>query len=344
MGMKIPLEFRVSILCAIILGAAVFVCLEFLLVLPFDLLQRYRVLCLVVPIFLALSSGYGVGRLVVVRFLRPIKIITDTANSITHEDLSLRVNIENADEELRPLIASFNDMVSRLEEAFDYIADSSSYIAHELKTPIAIIRGESEFALKKEREKEEYKRVISVSLEETKRMLKIIEDLLLLTKMNYQADVLKFERIDLARFVRIVYEQAKILAVEKKITVDIEIPEDDRKVNGDELHLRRLFLNLVDNAIKFTPPGGRIGIGLTYDGQRARISIKDTGIGIEKENLPKLFDKFFRIEGKIKDSSLSSGLGLSIAQSIAELHGGKISVVSQSGQGSIFTVSLPILP
>ncbi|MDD5518958.1 MAG: ATP-binding protein [Candidatus Omnitrophica bacterium] len=342
--MKIPLEFRVSILCAIILGTAVFVCLEFLLVLPFDLLQRYRVLCLVVPIFLALSFGYGVGRLVVVRFLRPIKIITDTANSITHEDLSLRVNIENADEELRPLIASFNDMVSRLEEAFDYIADSSSYIAHELKTPIAIIRGESEFALKKEREKEEYKRVISVSLEETKRMLKIIEDLLLLTKMNYQADVLKFERIDLARFVRIVYEQAKILAVEKKITVDIEIPEDDRKVNGDELHLRRLFLNLVDNAIKFTPPGGRIGIGLTYDGQRARISIKDAGIGIEKENLPKLFDKFFRIEGKIKDSSLSSGLGLSIAQSIAELHGGKISVVSQSGQGSIFTVSLPILP
>jgi len=174
-------------------------------------------------------------------------------------------------------------------------------------------------------------------------MLKIIEDLLLLTKMNYQPDVLKFERIDLTQFIRIIYEQAKILSSQKKITVNADIPEEAGMVSADELHLRRLFLNLIDNAIKFTPDNGSIGISLKYENQKALVSIVDTGIGIEEENMPKLFEKFFRIEGKTKDSSPSSGLGLSIAQSIAELHGGEISVTSRAGQGSNFSVSIPLL-
>ncbi|MDD5652895.1 MAG: ATP-binding protein [Candidatus Omnitrophica bacterium] len=300
-------------------------------------------LYILIPIPVTLLFGYFVGQIIVIRILRPIKEITDTANNITHEDLSLRVKAENVDEELRCLIEAFNGMVSRLGESFEYITDSSSYIAHELKTPIAIIRGESEFALKKERDKEEYKRVISVSLEETKRMLKIIEDLLLLTKMNYQPDVLKFEQIDLTEFFRIIYEQAKILASKKNITVNTDIPEEAGAVNADELHLRRLFLNLIDNAIKFTPVNGSIGISLKHENQKALVSITDTGIGIEEENMPKLFEKFFRIEGKAKDDAPSSGLGLSIAQSIAELHDGEISVTSRVGQGSNFTVSIPLL-
>ncbi|HPL83042.1 MAG TPA: histidine kinase dimerization/phospho-acceptor domain-containing protein, partial [Candidatus Omnitrophota bacterium] len=178
---------------------------------PADLLQRNKLFCILIPIPLTLLFGYYIGYLIIIRILKPIKKMTDTVKNITHEDLSLRVKAENVDEELGRLIEAFNDMVSRLGESFEYITDSSSYIAHELKTPIAIIRGESEFALKKERDKEEYKRVISVSLEETKRMLKIIEDLLLLTKMNYQPDVLKLEQIDLTQFIRIIYEQAKIL-------------------------------------------------------------------------------------------------------------------------------------
>jgi signal transduction histidine kinase len=234
-------------------------------------------------------------------------------------------------------------MVSRLGESFEYITDSSSYIAHELKTPIAIIRGESEFALKKDRDKDEYKRVISLSLDETKRMLKIIEDLLLLTKMNYQPDVLKFSQIELTQFMEIIYEQAKILAFPKNITVKIDLPQETAMINADELHLRRLFLNLIDNAVKFTPNKGRVDINLTYEKQKAIVSIIDTGIGIEKENLPKLFDKFFRIDQTVKDTEPSSGLGLSIAQSIAELHDGEISVISRVGQGSKFIVSLPII-
>ncbi|MDD4434408.1 MAG: ATP-binding protein [Parabacteroides sp.] len=337
------IKLKIGILYASILGAALSVYVAFLFIAPADLLQRNKLLYILIPIPITLLFGYFIGRVIVVRILRPIKEITDTANNITHEDLSLRVKAENVDEELRSLIQAFNDMVSRLGESFEYITDSSSYIAHELKTPIAIIRGESEFALKKERDKEEYKRVISVSLEETKRMLKIIEDLLLLTKMNYQPDVLKFEQIELTQFIGIIYEQAKILASSKNIIVNIDIPQEAGTINADELHLRRLFLNLIDNAIKFTPASGSISISLEYENQKAIVSIIDTGIGIEEENLPKLFDKFFRIDGTVKDAAPSSGLGLSIAQSIAELHGGEISVTSRAGQGSNFTVSIPLL-
>jgi len=337
------IKLKIGILYASILGAALSVYVAFLFIVPADLLQRNKLLYILIPIPITLLFGYFIGRVIVVRILRPIKEITDTANNITHEDLSLRVKAENVDEELRSLIQAFNDMVSRLGESFEYITDSSSYIAHELKTPIAIIRGESEFALKKERDKEEYKRVISVSLEETKRMLKIIEDLLLLTKMNYQPDVLKFEQIELTQFIGIIYEQAKILASSKNIIVNIDIPQEAGTINADELHLRRLFLNLIDNAIKFTPASGSISISLEYENQKAIVSIIDTGIGIGEENLPKLFDKFFRIDGTVKDAAPSSGLGLSIAQSIAELHGGEISVTSRAGQGSNFTVSIPLL-
>ena len=337
------IKFKICILYASVLGVMLSIYVGLLFFMPADLLQKNKLFYILIPIPLTLLFGYYIGHLIIIRILKPIKKMTDTVKNITHEDLSLRVKAENVDEELGRLIEAFNDMVSRLGESFEYITDSSSYIAHELKTPIAIIRGESEFALKKERDKEEYKRVISVSLEETKRMLKIIEDLLLLTKMNYQPDVLKFERIDLTQFIRIIYEQAKILSSQKKITVNADIPEEAGMVSADELHLRRLFLNLIDNAIKFTPDNGSIGITLKYENQKAIVSIVDTGIGIEEENMPKLFEKFFRIEGKTKDNSPSSGLGLSIAQSIAELHGGEISVTSRAGQGSNFSVSIPLL-
>jgi len=336
------IKFKICILYTSVLGVMLSIYVGLLFFMPADLLQRNKLFCILIPIPLTLLFGYYIGRLIIIRILKPIKKMTDTVKNITHEDLSLRVKAENVDEELGRLIEAFNDMVSRLRESFEYITDSSSYIVHELKTPIAIIRGESEFALKKERDKEEYKRVISVSLEETKRMLKIIEDLLLLTKMNYQPDVLKFEQIDLTQFIRIIYEQAKILTSKKNITVNINTSEETGMVNADELHLRRLFLNLIDNAIKFTPVSGSITINLRYEDQKAAVSIIDTGIGIEEENVPKLFDKFFRIDTTIKDASPSSGLGLSIAQSIAELHKGEISVTSRVGQGTSFTVSLPI--
>jgi len=290
------------------------------------------------PVFLL---GYLMSQISIGKIIKPIKEVAEAAEGITHEDLSRRVKVENAGEETQFLVKAFNDMISRLEAAFAYITESSSYIAHELKTPLAIMRGEAEVALKKERDKEEYKQVIIGSLEETRRMFKIIEDLLLLTRVNYRSNDLQLQPLDLSQFVIVLFEKAKILATGKNIAVNAQVPDTTALVNADEPTLRRLFLNLIDNAIKYTPQDGKIDIVAHFETDRIRISIADTGIGIEQENLPRLFDKFFRIGEKIKDTAPSSGLGLSIAQSIAKLHHGEITVSSQIGKGTVFTVDLP---
>lgn len=151
------IKSKVSILYASMLGVLLSLYIGLLFIIPADFLKAHKALYILFPIPLALLFGYFIDRMIVARILRPIREITDTANNITPEDLSLRVKAQNVNEELRCLIEAFNGMVSRLGESFEYITDSSSYIAHELKTPIAIIRGESEFALKKERSQEEYK-------------------------------------------------------------------------------------------------------------------------------------------------------------------------------------------
>lgn len=141
-----------------------------------DLLRVKGIVYLLIPLPLLFLLAYLIGQISIRKVLKPIKKVAETAEGITHEDLSKRVSVENAGEEVQYLVKAFNDMISRLETAFAYITESSSYIAHELKTPLAIIRGEAEFVLKKERDKEEYKKVILGSLDETRRMIKIIED------------------------------------------------------------------------------------------------------------------------------------------------------------------------
>ncbi|MDD2703116.1 MAG: ATP-binding protein, partial [Candidatus Omnitrophica bacterium] len=329
------IDLKHNVLYAVIIG--VILCAYFIALFwgrP-GLFQIEDLFYLLIPLPLVFSFGYLISRISIGKILRPVRKVAETAESITHEDLSRRVNVENAGEETRYLVKAFNDMISRLESAFAYITESSSYIAHELKTPLAIMRGEAEVALKRERDKEEYKKVIIGSLEETRRMLKIIEDLLLLTRVNYRSDDLQMLPLDLNQFVIVLFEKARILAEKKNITVNIQIPETTAVINADEPTLRRLFLNLIDNAIKYTPQDGRVDIIVRFEDERIKISIADTGIGIEQENLSRLFDKFFRIEEKIKDTGPSSGLGLSIAQSIAKLHQGEITVSSQIGKGAI---------
>ncbi|HQP09769.1 MAG TPA: ATP-binding protein [Candidatus Omnitrophota bacterium] len=309
-----------------------------------DFLGLEGFLYFLIPLPLVFLFGYGMSQMSIRKILKPVREVAETAKSITHEDLSRRVNVENVGPEVRDLVKAFNDMISRLEAAFTYITESSSYIAHELKTPLAIIRGEAEIALKKDRGTEEYKKVIVGSLEETRRMLKIIEDLLLLTRINYRSGDLQLVPLDLNQFIMVLYEKARILAAQKNITVRMKVPEANALIRADEPMLRRLFLNLIDNAIKYTPHDGKMDLSAHFEEERVEISIADTGVGIDQENLPRLFDKFFRIESKTKDATPSSGLGLSIAQSIAKFHQGEITVSSQVGKGAVFTVTLPRIP
>lgn len=292
-----------------------------------------------IPVILILA-GF-IGQLFASRILKPVLEITKIARDITYENLSHRVKTRHVDGEMRYLVDAFNDMISRLERSFRYIAEFSSHVAHELKTPLAIIRGETEVVLRKKRDLEEYKRVAEISLEETERAIKTIDDLLLLTKLDYQPEVFKFERFDLVNFIKEIYEQSKLLTSQKDITTSIGITQEKISVNGSKLHLRRLFFNLIDNAIKFTPRNGKIDIALSRGNKKVAVTISDTGIGISEENLPKIFDRFFQTEQVEQDGAVGSGLGLSIARSIAKIHNGSIHVKSQLGKGSAFTVTLP---
>ncbi|MFH1478264.1 MAG: ATP-binding protein [Candidatus Omnitrophota bacterium] len=294
-----------------------------------------------IPIILIIASF--IGQLFATRILTPVLEITKTAENITHEDLSLRVKSLHADSEMKYLVDAFNDMIARLEKSFKYIAEFSSYASHELKTPLAIIRGESEVALRKDRDIEEYKRVIRINIEETERMLKLIEDLLLLTKLDYKPEVFKFERFDLVGFLKEIYEQTELLSGKKNIEVTLRGSIDKPIfIKGDRLHLRRLFFNLISNAIKFSFKDGRIDIRLNKEDKKAVISISDIGIGIDKDDIPHIFNKFFHKDTLNEDDTSGNGLGLSIAQSIVNIHQGYIGVKSVPNKGSTFTVFLPI--
>jgi heavy metal sensor kinase len=303
--------------------------------------RRIYITIIIVPIFMLLTSF--VARFLATRILGPVEEITKTANKITHEDLSARVEVKYVDEEMKYLVNAFNDMISRLEKSFEYIEEFSSYVAHELKTPLAIIRGESEVALSKEQNNEEYKKVIKVNLEETERIIKTIEDLLLLAKLDYRPEIFKFEKIDIILFFEEIYEQSKILAIQKNISVDINMPEEGIYIRADKLHLRRLFFNLIHNAIKFNSDNGRIDIDLKVKNRNILVSISDSGSGIADEDLPKIFNKYFHKSCANQDTDSGSGLGLTIAQSIAKIHSGKIEVETHLREGVTFNVTLPII-
>jgi len=309
---------------------------------PIVSFMRTRLYSRLIPIPFILFFGYFIGHVFVSRILRPVAEITAIAEKITHEDLSKRVEAKHVDEEIRSLVKAFNDMISRLAKSFKYIAEFSSHVSHELKTPLAIIRGEMELAQRKGQISEECKKVLNVSLEELGRMLRIIDDLLLLTKLDYRYEFFVFKKFSLIEFLEEIYEQSRLLTSEKCITVAIDMPDKSIDILAEKIHLRRLFFNLIDNAIKFTSSQGKIDIVVRRRDKKAMISISDTGIGIKEDDVPKIFNKFFSQHPKTHSGTHGSGLGLSIVQSIAKIHKGNVEVKSQLGKGTTFIVTLPL--
>lgn len=292
---------------------------------------------IILPVMLVLASF--TGRFLILKILKPVQVVTKAAESITHEDLSHRVQFEHIDEEMQELVQAFNRMIDRLEKAFSHISEFSMHVAHELKTPLAVIRGESELALRKDRNSAEYREALEANLREAERMIRIIEDMLLLARLDYDPQSLHFTNLDLVHFMKDIVEKTRILAEKKSIGVSAQFPQEKITVYADEIHLRRLFFNILENAIKFTPAFGSIALELLKENNIARIKISDSGPGISETDLRLIFDKFFH-----KDQSgggSGNGLGLSIALSIARAHQGDIGVTSPRGRGSIFTVTLP---
>lgn len=298
---------------------------------------------LIIVILLTLGVTSFLGSFFARRILDPVMEVARTAENISHKDFHKRVSETQVDEEMKYLIHSFNNMIERLEKSFLHISEFSSHVAHELKTPLAIIRGEMELALTETREAGEYQRVIQVGLEEIDRLIKIIRDLLLLAKLDYKPDIFNFEKVDLTVFLKNLHEHSKILADAKNINVELNIPAGEICIDADPVHLRRLFFNLINNAVKFTGAGGVIGISLSVVGETVRAEVSDTGVGIEAEHLGKIFDKFFRAHKDDASFEPGNGLGLSIAQSIVKAHRGNIAVESIPGKGSRFIMTFPLV-
>ena len=276
------------------------------------------------------------------RILAAVEDIAVTTRNINLKSLGERVDPANLEQEMEYLAKSINMMLEHLERSFEYIQEFSSSIGHELKTPLAIIKGGSEVALRRERKAEDYRKALKVNIEEANRMIRIVEDLVFLAKLDYNPDNIQKESFDFIPFFTDIERRTQTLVNHKEIILTASVPERAITIEGNKLHLSRLFFNLIQNAIKFTPSGGRINLAVHQKGDTLKVSISDTGQGISEEDLPRIFQRFFHKEKSQPESSDSIGLGLSIAMSIANFHAGNIEVKSKPGEGAIFTVCLPI--
>ena len=296
-----------------------------------------RVLYLALPL-VVLIAGIG-GFFLATRNLAPVRWMADQARNITDKNLNSRLDIGAANEELTVLADSFNELLSRLDRSFEtmrrFVADAS----HELRTPIAVIRGEADVALDHDRGPAEYKESLAIIQDEARRLTRLIDDLLNLARADAGHVNLRVEEFYLndllaecCRFV-----QAKASA--KHIHLECRCPEDVT-FRGDQELLRRLVLNLLENAIRYTPDGGKIQVQLEEAGGELRIQVADTGIGISPEAAPHVFERFYRGDQARSRQNGGFGLGLSIVKWIAESHNGTVQLRSQPGIGSTFTVLL----
>lgn len=297
---------------------------------------------IILSIAFILAVTSFMGRALTRRVLRPVEQITSTANAISYQDLNTRLTDQPQDIEMLHLVHAFNEMLERLEKSFRHINEFSSHVAHELKTPLAIMRGEIELALKSPASAEEYRRVLDVCHPEVDRLIHIIRDLLLLAKLEFSSEIFHFEKLDLSALVSELCEHAQILGNEKEIQLSSRLPDGPLPIQGDKVHLRRLFLNIIQNAVTHTPAKGTISVSVSVKDHHAHIAIADTGPGIPPKHLKKIFDKFYRVD-QIDDSrDLGIGLGLSMALAIAKAHQGDIQVQSDPPHGTTFTVILPV--
>lgn len=272
--------------------------------------------------------------------LKPIDKITSIANEITAKNLKMRLSMPPTNDELSRLIATLNQMISRLEKSFNQIKQFTSDASHELRTPLTILRGELELALSKEKTTEEYQDVIASALDEVIRMSKIIESLLELSRADAGQTKMQLKQGNFSKLINELLEDVEYLASEKNIQVNSKIQENVI-FYYDELRMTQAILNILDNAVKYNIENGKIFIELYDRGSYIEFSTKDTGIGIEKTELNNIFNRFYRINKSRGGHAKGTGLGLSIVKWIIESHNGKIFVESELNKGTNFIILLP---
>jgi len=300
---------------------------------------RYTLfLTLPTVLILALAGGWALAR----QALQPVDSMAQVARQITAGDLSRRIPVHKGGDELARLAQTFNAMIERMEDSIQRLRQFSADASHELRTPLTILKGEAEMALRQARSVEEYQQLLASALEEIDRISKIVEDLFLLSKTDLGEARLEMKPLPLDSLVGETISQMEPLAREKSVSLFLDRC-DPCIVSGDIYRLRELLLNLIENAIRYTPSGGKITVSLWREEKNALIKVSDTGIGISERDLPKIFDRFYRSDDARSIQPKGSGLGLSICHSIVLSHRGEIGVESHLGNGTTFSVRLPLL-
>lgn len=301
-------------------------------------LRRLRlILLLVLPLAVVLSAVAGAW--LAGRSLRPVDRMVDSARGISAENLQDRLPVPPTRDELSRLAVTFNGLLDRVEEGFSLHRQFWEDVAHELKTPLAIMKGEFEVALRTGGGYQENRDVLASGLEEVDGLIRLIEKMLTLARMDRGGAPLENDEVDLAALAGRAVEDFRVSAEDKGVRLGFS-GSGAVRVRGDEARLRGLVYILLDNAVKFTPAGGTIGVNVAPDGTMARLAVSDTGPGIPEDDLPGIFDRFRRPGRSSKGRGF--GLGLSIAKAVAERHGGRIEARSRPGAGSTFTLLLPL--
>jgi two-component system, OmpR family, sensor kinase len=297
-----------------------------------------RAIFISLPLILALA-GLG-GYVLATRSLAPLASMAAQAKTIAGHNLETRLDIGNPAEELAVLVVSFNELLSRLDQSFEsmrrFVADAS----HELRTPISVIRGEADVALTQDRSTAEYKQSLAIVLDESRRLSRLVDDLLNLARADAGHVKLQVRDFYLNDLLADCCRSVQALAAACNLTIECRAGAD-LEYRGDEELLRRLVMNLLDNAIRYTPSGGKVEAALESDGAQVRIRVDDTGIGIPAEAAPHIFERFYRADKARSRQDGGFGLGLAIVKWIAESHNGAVELRSRNGAGSEFTVTLP---
>lgn len=303
-----------------------------------DLGRLVLALILGVP-FALLLAGAG-GWVLAGRVLEPVDAVTAMARSISATDLSRRINLHRPDE-LGRLADTFDEMIDRLDRAFEEQRRLTAAVSHELRSPLTILQAQTTLILRRERPGQEYRQALRSMQEEVEHMSGIVEQLLILARAEAGESILQVEPLALGAVVAPVVASVDVLAAEKGVAV--QMCAAPAGIKGDPGRIRQLLLNLLDNALRHTPTGGRIDITIATVGEHAVLSVADTGEGIASEDLPHVFERFYRGDRARRRGGGNAGLGLTIVAWIVEAHGGKIHVRSRPGEGAVFTVRFPLL-
>lgn len=288
-------------------------------------------------LLVAVGGGYFLAR----RALAPVEQITRAAHQITADRLHQRIAVPNADDELGALAETLNRMIGRLEKSFAEMQRFTADAAHELRTPLAVIRNEAEVALRVPRTPAEYSRALENLLEEANRLGTVADQLLFLCRQDAGLLPPTLEDVDTRKLIQEVVGNMQLVAQERGVTLVLDDFTPCTLVS-DSRQLRRVLYNLLDNAIKYTPPAGQVRVTSVADEYKLVVTVADNGVGVAAEHLPHLFERFYRADPARERDGSGAGLGLAICRSIVQTLGGRIIFESTVSQGSLVWFELPL--